>query len=260
MLLNQNNFNWDITNKELVIFVPNFGRKHLLIPTLKRFKTSVPDNKWCWLVVNDGIHEDLFDLEKEFNLKWFTFERQPADERNGALIRNYVIKRIQSRLIATKDPEIIIEGDFVSKIIDLGDVVYRPWKMIELYEQETQPIIDNPFIELTQFPVLREWIVDNKRNQAFHAGYTVTVKRLKEMGGYDERYGASYGYEDWNMLERLKKSNIPIIIDKDITTYHIAHPIIRKFHKTILSNEIIYKQDLQKLNIIANEGKDWGNG
>jgi len=259
MCPNQTNFDWSCTNKELVIFVPNFGRKHLLIPTLKRFKTSVTNNKWCWLICNDGVHEDLSDLE-QYNLRWFTFERQPAEERNGALIRNYVIKRIQSRLIATKDPEIIIEGDFVSKIIDLGDVVYRPWKMIELYEQETQPIIDNPFIDLTKLSILRQWEASDKRNQAFHAGYTVLSQRLKNMGGYDERYGSSYGYEDWQMLERLKRCNTPIIIDKDITTYHIAHPIIRKFHKTILSNEVVYKKDLQKLNIIANENKEWGEG
>ena len=257
--MNQNNFNWDYTNKKLIIFIPNFGRRHLLIPTLKRFKTNVQDDQWMWLIVNDGIHEDLSDLES-FNLKWFTFEREPTNERNGCMIRNYVIKRCQSKWICTKDPEIIVEGDIVSKILALkDDIVYRPRGMIELFEQNTQEIIDNPNIDLTKFPILREWKANDKRNQAFHAGCAIRTQRLKNMHGYDERYKAGYGYEDWQMLERLKKS-IPVVIDKDIQTYHIAHPIIRRFHKTIINNESIYKKDLQNLDIIANSNIKWGFG
>jgi len=258
--MNQFNFNWNCTNKELVIYVPNFGRKHLLIPTLKRFKTIVPYTKWMWLVVNDGIDEDMSDLDKEFNLKWFTFQREPANERNGCMIRNMCIKNCMSKWLCTKDPEIIIEGDIISKILDIkDDIVYRPRGMIELFEQNTQQIIDNPFLDLTELPILRQWEANDKRNQAFHAGCAIRTQRLKDMRGYDEGYSAGYGFEDWSMLERLKKST-RVIIDNDIQTYHIGHPIIRKFHKTIVNNESIYKKDLQNLNIIANKNVEWGYG
>jgi predicted glycosyltransferase involved in capsule biosynthesis len=106
---------------------------------------------------------------------------------------------------------------------------------------------------------LRQWEASDKRNQAFHAGCCIRTQRLKDMNGYDERYKDGYGYEDWSMLERLKKST-QVVIDKDITTYHIAHPIIRKFHKTIINNEGIYKKDLQDLNLVANSDTGWGNG
>jgi hypothetical protein len=254
-----NYFDWSITNKEFVLYIPNFGRKNLLIPTLKRFFTSVDKNKYLILVVNDGIHEDMSDLE-HFNLKWFTFQREPANERNGCMIRNFVIRNCQSEWLCTKDPEIIIDGDIVSKILSIeDDVVYRPKGMIELFEQNTQQIIDDPFIDLTKLPILRQWEASDKRNQAFHAGCAMRTKRLSDMHGYDERYKKGYGYEDWQMLERLKKT-IPVVIDKDIQTYHIAHPIIRKFHKTIINNEDIYKSDLKNLSVMANEGEQWGEG
>lgn len=256
----QQNFDWPLTNREFLLYIPNFSRKHLLIPTLKRFKTSINRDRYLILIVNDGLHEDMSDLEQEFNLKWFTFERDPANERNGCMIRNFVIRRCQSKWLCTKDPEIIIEGDIVSKILGLEDVVYRPSGMIELFEQDTQKIIDDPFLDLTKLRILRQWEASHKVNQSFHAGCCIRTQKLKDMGGYNEEYRDGYGYEDWSMLERLKKSGTPVVVDKDISTYHIAHPIIRKFHKTIESNRLIYEQDLKQLNTMANSGIEWGNG
>ncbi len=259
--MNHKQFDWSITNREFLLYIPNWGRKNLLIPTLKKFRTSINKNKYLILVANDGKHEDLNDLEEEFNLRYFTFERESANERNGCMIRNFIIRHCQSQWLCTKDPEIIIEGDIIKNILDLkNDVVYRPKGMVELFEQDTQQIIDNPSIDLNKLPILRQWEASDKRNQAFHAGCCVRTQRLKNMNGYDERYKDNYGFEDWQMLERLKKTGIPVIIDKDIITYHIAHPIIRKFQKTIVSNESIYKKDLQNLEIIVNKDVEWGNG
>lgn len=261
MYTNQNNFDWSCTNRELVVYVPSYKRKHLLVPTLRRFKTEISRDRWMWLVVNDGIHENLSDLEDEFNIKWFTFERNSQKERGSILLRNYIVKRVQSRLIGAKDPEIIIEGDYIKKVINLEDSVYRTGKMIELCIQDTQKILDNPFIDLTKLQILREWNVDQKMNQAFQANCVMSVKRLRDIGAYDERYGEYYGYEDWQLLERLRKCNIPIIIDSDIICYHIAHPIMFKhINKGMEINGHIYKQDMLNLEIIANAGKEWGNG
>lgn len=254
----QKNFNWDITHKELIIFVPNFSRKHLLIPTLKRFKTSVKNDRWCFVVCNDRKEENLSDLESEFNIKWFTFEHENKDEMNGCLLRNYFIKRCKSKWLMTKDPEIIIDDDIISKIIDLDDIVFRPGGMIELYPQETQRIIDEPFINLKDLPILRQWKVTNTNYQAFHNCVCIRTERLKNMNGYEEEFRNGYGYEDVNMLDRIKQSNARIIIDDSITTYHINHPIIRSFHKTIIDNEKIYRKLKENLQIVANKDNEWG--
>jgi len=258
--MNHKQFDWSITNRELIIFVPNFSRKHLLVPTLRRFKTSVSDDKYLWLIVNDGPHEPMEDLEKEFNLRYFTFDRNPANERNGCLIRNFVIKRCMSKWLCTKDPEIIIENDIISKIIDLDNIVYRPGGMIELCPQETQQIIDNPLVDLKQFPVLRQWKVTPKNYEGFHNCVTIRTQRLKEMKGYEEEFQDGYGYEDVNLLDRIKKSGVKIIIDDSVITYHINHPVIRSFHKTIIDNEKIYKKLKENLQIDANKNREWGNG
>ena len=127
MAITQHNFDWAVTERDLVIFVPNFGRKRYLAATLEWFETAVPEDRWITIVVNDGLHEDLSDLAARFNLAWFTFERNPVVERNGAMIRNYFIKRCRSRLLCTRDPEILIEGErFVEHVLGLpSGVVYR---------------------------------------------------------------------------------------------------------------------------------------
>jgi len=159
----------------------------------------------------------------------------------------------------TRDPEICLEGDdIIANVINLEDVVYRPRFMVELYEQETQRIIDDPFIKLDELPILRSWQVTNTNYQAFHNGCAVRTQRLKNMRGYEEDFKDGYGWEDVNLLERLKLSNIPIIVDDKVTGFHINHPIIRKFHRTILSNEIIYKRLKQNLQITANQNRVWG--
>ena len=256
-MVNQNTFNWDCTNKDLVIYVPNFGRKNLLVPTLKRFMTTVPDNKWMWLVVNDGKHEDLSDLESEFNLRYFTFEREPANERNGCKLRNFIIRRAKSRLLGTKDPEIIIDGSFIENCININDnQVYRPGSMTEFHECDTQKILDDPNMDLSRLQILRYWDINNIRLEGFHAGCVISTEMLNRFNGYDERYKDSYGFEDHCLLRRFKANGADIIIDKTVQTYHIAHPIIRKFHRTIISNESIYKKQEMKVNM----GIEWGTG
>jgi len=255
---NQHNFDWSCTNREFVMFVPNFGRKHLLAPTVKRFQTTVSQDKWMWLVVNDGREEDLSDLES-YNLRWFNFEREPI-ERNGCMIRNFVIKRLQSKWLCSKDPEIICPIDIVSKIIDCENMVYRAVANIELNEQETQTVLDNPFTDLTKLSVLRQWSATKKTYQGFHHLFCTRTQTLKDMQGYEEDFRDGYGYEDVNLLERLMAGNIKLVIDNDLVTYHIHHPIIRKFHKTILSNEATYKRKVANLTIVANQGGEWGGG
>lgn len=256
---NQTTFNWNSTNCPIIIFIPNFGRKTLLIPTLQRFKTNLPKNDWKFLVVNDGFSEDLSDLE-HFNLCWFTFEREPI-ERNGALIRNYVIKRLQCQTICQRDPEIMLDGgDYLQHVYENQDKIYRPASMIELQPNAVQEIFDNPFCDLARLDVLRSWKVTPYNYEAFHNGCAIPLQLLRNIGGYDENFSEGYGYEDVDLLQRLKLTDYKFLVDNKIIGYHLWHQMRRKFHKTINKNGIIYENKMKNLQVIANNGKEWGKG
>ncbi|KKM06775.1 hypothetical protein LCGC14_1740620 [marine sediment metagenome] len=261
MVINQHNFDWSITNRDVILFIPNFKRKHLLIPTLMQMETALPKDQWLILVANDGPHEDLSDLAR-FNLAYFTFERTPATERNGCLIRNYVLQRLQSRVVGTRDPEIFIKGgDYLSSIANMGDAIYRPCSMVELQEPMTPKILADPMMDVTELPVRathRLRTPDEPR--AFHAGVAALVERFKQLGGYDEEFAECYGYEDIDMLRRLIGSGIDTIVDPKVQTFHLWHPRKAKFLKTVRHNGLIYDSKKRKNNPTANEGKNWGKG
>jgi len=263
--IDQHNFDWSKTNKRIVVYIPNFGRKNYLIPTLQRMKFDLPKDQWVILVVNDGIHEDLSDSE-QYNLCWFTFERGPnPKERNGCLIRNYILRRLQSRIVATRDPEIFIEGNnYLNAISCLEEnQVYRPCEMVELRESDVAKIFENPLIDLSKLKMRCVHSVTNHNYRAFHAGFAMHTNKLVELGGYEEEFGPVYGWEDVNLLERIIASKMDFIIDNSVKTYHIFHPRKVKFLKTVRDGGMIYqrkKREILQGSIIANQKKEWGNG
>jgi hypothetical protein len=261
MKFNQNNFDWSITNRDVVLYIPNFGRKNFLIPTLKHIKTDLPNDKWIILVVNDGIHEDMSDLA-DFNLAYFTFDRgEDPVERNGCMIRNYILKRVQSRILATRDPEIFIEGgDYLRKIYEIDDIIFRPGSMIELAEPETPKILGGRDYELSKLQrrFTHKVTLDNYR--AFHAGFAAPISKLLEIGGYDEDFRNCYGYEDVDLLMRLRKLGASFVIDRSIIAYHIWHMRKTRFLKTVRKNGQIHTTKNRNLQIVANTNREWGNG
>lgn len=262
---NQNSFNWSITDRKVILYIPNFGRKKYLIPTLKRMKTTLPRDQWIILVVNDGIHEDMSDLS-DFNLTYFTFERgQNPKERNGCMVRNYILKRLQSQIVATRDPEIFVEGsDYLSSIADLKEnQVYRPCEMVELTEPDTVKLFNDPFLDLPNLRTRCVHRVTTHNYRAFHAGFAMHTKKLVDLGGYEEEFASNYGYEDVNLLERVIAAKMDFVIDPNVKTYHTFHPRRVRFLQTVGDNGILYKKkrgQIQQGILVANNNKEWGNG
>ena len=261
MNYDQHNFPWELTNKEVVVFVPNFARKKFIVPTLERFKTNVPTDKWIFLVVNDGIHEDLSDLEK-YNLCWFNFERADTKERNGGPVRNYVIKRVQSRILASRDPEIVVDHpDFVDGLLQLKeDESLRCCRGIELTDPDTDKIFQDNTIDLSTLRPLRVWEISQERKyESWHWAYGIHTKKLIELGGYDERFAEWYGHEDTDLLCRILNYGMRTIMPSNFIAYHIFHPRMIKFTNTIRDAGLL-SESLPKNRIIANQGIEWGNG
>lgn len=245
--MNQHNFDWKQTNVDMLLYIPNYGRKHLLRKALEKFQfqASIFPVEFKILVVNDGLHEDLSDLEKEYGILWFTFERD-GGERNGCMIRNYIIRRSISDTLCTADPEIYFEGHYLQNAwaATQSNYVYRPSQMIGLDPN------GNPD---------KKWIVDDVRLECLHAGLALPTKVLRDMGGYDEHFADFYGYEDVDMLQRLRASGIKFVIDRSVTAFHMHHPR-PTIEKTMLESGNLYKKKMRNLQIVANKGREWGEG
>lgn len=258
------NFDWAITAKDLVLFVPNFGRGRYIRKVLDSLiKTDVPTYKWIILIINDGIHEDFTDL-KEKNVYHFTFERSPIWERGDAFMRNIFIKYGQSKMLAQKDPEIFYTGDFIKGCFDHQDVLYRcGGYTLQATQKETENYLngcDNLDILMRtsrSIPILEDRFV------FWHYGHCAPMESFKKLGGYDEDF-KRYGYVDTDMHDRLMKSGLKQYFDKNCVPVHLWHEKPKVYtdatdKKRYEEMGILYNKK-RDTGIIRNEGVNWGEG
>lgn len=222
-MITLDNFDWSITNRELVIFIPNWGRGKYIRKTIATIKTSIPQDKWIVLVINDRIHEDFSDLKNQ-NVVYLTFGSDASkEERGDAFMRNIAIKRCCSRLFFQKDPEIIITGDFIAHALNCPTDLYRlggpaikvPQDISEQFLQDDATIQDCES-KGKPYPIHQHIFV------CFHYGFCVPTKILKNMHGYDEDYKLPY-CADHDLYDRLMAQGIHPTMDNECHPLHLWH-------------------------------------
>lgn len=263
-MITEKNFDWNITNKRLVIFCPNWGRGQWLRHTVRTIDTEIPKDEWLILVCNDGIHEDLSDLEK-YNVKYFTFERENKSERNGCFIRNYVIKRLQSHRVFIKDPEIIIRGDFIKEVLEcnrefyrLGGYAYKVNEKATFMYMQGKYSIQDCLNNSSKTPILPG------QHMNMHYGYSMITKLLQDMNGYDEDFSISPYYEDQDIFYRFLAMGIFPFMSNNCYPIHLWHEM--KFFPNEPETKRMYEKSGRLFaskdpkDFIRNKNIEWGTG
>jgi hypothetical protein len=188
-------------------------------------KTNIDRDKWIVIVGNDCQHEDLSDLEDK-NVVYFTFSPDipRRHERGGSFIRNLVIKRSRSKWFFQRDPEVIIENDFIAHIIACSTEFYRLSGQACKTDESTT----------TKFMNHEATIEECKRNSQkypvveydqmfFNMAFGVHTKLLQDIHGYDEDYGETY-YYDTDLFCRLTTNGVITTMDPQCKPIHLWHP------------------------------------
>ena len=220
------NFNWSITDRKLVIFMPNFGRGEYVRKTVQTIITAIPKENWIVVVINDRIHEDFSDLEKNDNTVYLTFGPERSKEGRGdAFMRNIIIKHCQSEWLFQKDPEIVIQHDFIKHILECPTDMYRlsgPARKVKrgttqkfLQDKAT---IEECFQDSDSYPINKNQFV------YFHFGFAVKTSILKGMRGYDEDYKKMY-CADKDLYVRLMASEVRPTFDDQCKPIHLWHTV-----------------------------------
>ena len=254
MYINQHNFDWAVTERELVIFVPNYRRKLLFDHTIKEMYTEVPTKDWIIIIGNDGVHEDHSDLE-EFNVKYFTLERPDTSERNGNKIRNFCIKRCKSKWLFQRDPEILYRHDYIATVLKHSKPkqMLRCGDVMQLTKRATEHSLARKIDRLFEGTCRT---VNPKDHTFMHYGCCLSTELLQSIHGYDECF-TTWGYEDTDLFHRLQHTNCESFCLTDLQAIHMWHPPTSDGH-ILREREVLYKK-LDPKKIIRN-GEDWGNG
>jgi GT2 family glycosyltransferase len=219
---------WSLTERKLVLFIPNYGRKRYLKSCLSSLtQTRVPPEEWLVLVGNDGLDEPMDDLAEEFNLAWFTLPRKnPSLSRNGAFIRNYVIKRCRSEFLFQKDPEVALvpdkpDYDIIERMTDIKSMkIWRNGRPFDLEFSEEYVLAGHP-VDGRFIPGV---IPPPPGLVAAHWGFCMRTEDLRSIRGYDERF-TKYGPEDVDLFRRLMRLGFSFRYDPHVYALHIHHSL-----------------------------------
>lgn len=237
-MITQYNFNWNCTNNELCILIPNYGRGSYIRNTLWQFKTKLSIDNFKIVIINDGLHEDFSDLEP-FNVRYFTFQRNDVSERNGCFVRNYFIKRAKCRNLLQKDPETILQP------------IIKGYDWIKEYSSITGQNIRPKYTLDINNSVFDIQTVDKNISYRVHWGCLMPLEWLK-MSPYREEFHL-YGYEDTTMYYEIKKLFGDWSLDDNLIVHHLSHPVNTKIYSDVHKMGELYN------NFIPNN-KEWGEG
>ena len=241
MAITYQNFDWAETARPLVVFIPNYGRGayiRKLLPYIPRLEDALI------IVGNDGLHEEFDDLHGA-GVRYFTTDN--PSERNGGFIRNYVIRRCQSKLLGQKDPETFVAPyqndppNWIERVLSLPDGKF--WRPAYTTDVDRN---GNPH---TFRPVGYTY-------ERIHWCYAAPTEALREIRGYDEDY-KFYSPEDKCCFRRLSTicDEVP---DGDYLVEHFWHQINDKVPQWGFEGNQLYNYKLQH-NLPINPGS-WGEG
>jgi len=242
-------FDWSVTDRKIVVFIPNYSRKSFLVESMKYFHTGLDEKDYIVVVGNDGIEEDFSSLGWK-NVVSFTLHRTPPSVRNGGFIRNYFIKRCQSEYVFQKDPEVVIAADFLAQTV-ASDNITRCGRQRILAQAETEGLISGR-IPIEQLQQRAAGI--GHAPTFIHYGFGIKTSTLQQMRGYDERF-LYYGYEDTDLYNRLVRQGYKMDYPQNLCALHMWHvPMMRGMVETqrVYDNEAGHS-------FIANPN-GWGEG
>lgn len=277
------NFNWDITNNKLTIFIPCYKNVDIVQFAVEQISTTLEPNAYTIIIGNDGFHYDWDDLTKSMAkkehpvvLKYFSLLHKKQQPRNSCYIRNYAMKRSMSKYYMQKDCTVVLSGDFILHAIQTCDKGYlwRPGNICVLNKDDSDRCIkDKSFTGLgTSFqkriePVMPIGVDELKKHLIvmngqvnfttfFQYAFCVSTKLIQDMHGYDEEY-TSYGYEDTDMFCRLYALGKVFKPDYKTSAYHLWHPNTIS-REQLISMGMLF--EVKNPNILLRNIHSWGEG
>lgn len=286
-------FDWSLTERRIVMLVPNFGRGHLFRAALHHFRTQLAAEDYLILIANDGIEEDFSDLAPQ-SVAYFTLRRSDPSPRNGAKLRNAVIKRCRSEWLFQRDPEILLEGDVLARCLDSHAQTHRVGQ-VALLDRATSDVLHGIAMNArhastiaqregagesipaassnsatlaahpcTSPPLLStlSWRkIDPNASTFLHFGFGARTSLLQSIRGYDEAF-THYGYEDVDLFERLRTLGELPQPDFDTHAAHLWHEPLPVGAGSVKDDAIAMRQiylDHKSLGPVRNP-HNWGEG
>ena len=235
------------------------NRKNLLIKTLNSIKKSNYDkDKLEIIIVDDCSSEDekindLVTIYKDLNIKLIVIKEKQKKWINCCIPYNIGFNHINYDKVIIQNPEVYHNGDILSYVNNnLNDDVYITHACYSLtWENTNKDNYEN--IKINNISA-NGAIHDGWYNHPiykptyYHYCSAITYNNLCKINGFDERYKDGIGYDDNELVERIKNLNIKLDIIEEPFVLHQAHNSIFRFNKFSPEEEKEYKLNLFQKN------------
>lgn len=264
------------------LLITTFNRSTLLEKSLERLThLTLPDEV---LIVDDGSDKQTDATEwvcKGFESRLpirYIYNNNPGTSI-CSFARNIGVKNTDCDIIITSEPEILFVTDVVAQMKKKNEE--NPDHVISVgtvyHGQENSHIRDKAFTDPKAF--LDESIVEDYQIEPRpynQEGFCKTInltatfcalyekKWLEKIGGWDEDFPGNYGFDDHDLLTRLRIAGCNQIIDSSMEAIHQWHPhqLPHIMGENANKNDIYFTQkSMQNINspfIVANKTHEWG--
>ena len=217
------------------IVMAYYNRKQLFIETLKSISKSTYKDIEV-IAVDDASEEKerIEDLMMKFSfLKVIRLEKENKWYHNSCIPNNVGIAKASGDIIMIQNPEYYHVHDVLDHIMEtVTDFNYVSMSAYSIDEEHTKIFMStkNKKAFFDTFPQqhVKEymgWYNHSIYNKTyFHFCVALTRKNIKNLGGFDERFAYGIGYEDDDLINRVKRLGLEMIISDNVSVIHQWHP------------------------------------
>ncbi len=229
------------------LLITTMNRTHLLQMSLLRLiARTKPDEV---LVVDDGgtdgCEQACQELSDRLPLRYI-YNHNPQTSI-CSFARNIGVRNTDAELIITSEPEVMFLTDVIPQLV-------------EAHEAEPSSVVSAGVV----YHSPREGVIqaeECERIAGWVAPFTALYRRdwLLEIGGWDESFPGSWGWDDTDLLTRLRLAGHGQVIDQRIEVLHQWHQPNQSGHKPN-ENHFMCKgfNEGNREHVVANKGVSWG--
>lgn len=230
---------------KISIVTSYYNRKQQFLNTLKTIKQSQQFNNVEMIVVDDCSSEEhkLDDIIDEYPfLKLITLKSENKWYVNPCIPFNKGIREATGDIIILQNPECLHVGDILSHVVkNLTDENYITYAVYSIDQLTTQDINKYPFEKKYIFQLIKNKITPFNNNNyvsegkncwynhsiyrpaAYHFISAITKNNMDKLNGFDERFADGIGFDDDEILYRIKKIGLNVEICDEPFGLHQWH-------------------------------------
>lgn len=248
---------------ELSIVTQTRDRKDLLLRFLQTLDDNWPKNNKAELIIVDYGGNDTLSAElKKINIGKLRYIYADEPGRfSSSHARNIGYKAANGDYILSLDCDLILPDGFIQNIF--AEIKKHPNSAIfgpvyKLMPKEQDALESGQLDPIKDFNILKEKALPHKINAPSGAIILAPRSSILAVGGYDEEY-IGYGFQDIDLVERLKRSGLHQALPGSVFALHQFHGYPENYNTAEIEQNNRDRFLSQGQNFIRNKGRHWGS-